>query len=210
MSNRNGLAVSYAGLFRSMMVKYRDHQKDRAFVLIGGCSRSGKTTLSKKIEQDLNREGIASAIINLDNWLMGIDERSGKETVRERYHYENIERDIRKLQAGYPIHPPVYDPRTRMIISRSRPGAISLRGGGIGIVDGTIALDIEALRKVALFKIFVEVEDNVRFVRLMRFYFEFKGCNLDETFSIIQNREKEEVRIIKETKPYADVIYMSQ
>ena len=192
------------------MAKFRNHQKKRALVLIGGCSRSGKTTLSKKIERDLHREGIASAIISLDNWLMGIDERTGKETVRERYRYERITRDLGKLQAGYPIHPPVYDPRTRMIISRSSPEAINLSGGGIGIVDGTIALDIEALRKIALFKIFVEVEDKVRFDRLMRFYVEFKGCNLDETFSIIQNRENEEVRVIKETKQYADVIYVSQ
>jgi uridine kinase len=59
------------------------------------------------------------------------------------------------------------------------------------------------------FKIFVDLDDNSRKDRLIEFYTDFKNYSLDETKKIIRPREHDEVEIIKKTKNYADVVYMS-
>lgn len=202
--------VAYNKLLELLLSKYNQACKARVLILIGGCSRSGKTTLCRRIKEDLYHRGIESLIINLDNWLIGINDRTGNETVRERYNYKGITEDIEKAKKGHAIHPPLYDPRTRSIICKSIPNPITIRNGCIGIVDGAIALDIEELRNIADLKIFVSVEDNLRADRLMKFYLEYKGCSLHETIAIIKGREKEEIPIINATKRFADVIYHSQ
>jgi len=202
--------VAYNKLLELLVAKHSKCHKSKMFVLIGGCSRSGKTTLCRRIREDLYNRGIESLLINLDNWLIDINDRTGNETVRERYNYESIAEDIKRVQKGDAIHPPLYDPQTRSIICESRPNPIIIRNGCIGIVDGAIALDIEELRNIADLKIFVSVEDNLRVDRLMKFYLEYKGCSLEETIAIIKDREKEEIPIISATKRFADVIYCSQ
>jgi len=210
MFNAKARNVAYHKLLELLVAKHSKCHKSKMFVLIGGCSRSGKTTLCRRIREDLYNRRIESSLINLDNWLIDINDRTGNETVRERYNYESITEDIEKVKKGHTIHPPLYDPQTRSIICKSSPNPIIIKNGYIGIVDGAIALDIEELRNIADFKIFVSVEDNLRRDRLMKFYLEYKGCSLQETIAIIKVREKEEIPIINATKRFADVIYCSQ
>ena len=200
--------VYYETLMDSLLKDYFKSNKKRFVVLIGGCSRSGKTTLANKIKVDCDKKNIKCIIISLDNWLLGLDERKGDETVKERFKYEDIVEAITQIIDGGTVYTSIYDPKTRMIVCEKSPEPIYI-DEGICIIDGVIALDNKQLRKISDFKIFVDVKDAKRVKRLVEFYSNYKKCSLDKTRKIITSREEEEVPIIKKTKQYADLIYKS-
>jgi len=200
--------VPMPDIFSLLLQQFQTSGKQRFLVLIGGCSRTGKSTFAKLLQQKFEKQGVRTLVVSLDNWLLGIDERTGTETVRERYKYPEIVDALREVMAGRAVHPPVYDPKTRLVVHRRSPIALIL-DAGVCIVDGVIALDIPELRELSDFMIYTEIPDGIRKERLMDFYLHFKGCSLEETEKIIGDRELEEVTIIKETSTYADVIFDS-
>jgi len=195
-------------IFSLLLEKYQTSGKPRFLLLIGGCSRSGKSTLSNVLQQKFSELGISAIVVNLDNWLLGIEERTGKETVRERYKYAQIVEALRGLMTGKEVHPPVYDPKTRRIVQKRGKNTLFL-DSGVCIVDGVVALDIPELRTLSDFNIYTAVPDEIRRERLMDFYLNFKNRSLEETEKIIGERESEEVIIVKETITYADIIFDS-
>ena len=199
--------VDYETLFDSLLKAYFKSNKNLRFMVsIGGCAQSGKTTLANRIKDDLNKRGINNMIISLDSWLLGLDERKGDETVRERFPYKKISEAITRIKAGNKVYAPIYDPKTRLIVSKKSLNPIYI-DEGVCIVDGVVALDIEELRNISDFNIFVDINDNIRKKRLRVFYTDYKKCSLEETEKIVEPRELEEVPIIKKTEIYADVIY---
>jgi histidinol-phosphate phosphatase family protein len=201
---------NYAEVLRILYERHKQSDKPRFFVSIGGCSRCGKTHLAKKIKEDLEKYAISCTIVSLDNWLLGINERKGNESVRERFQYEKISNAITRLQQGETIYPPLYDPKTRVILKKKSNEGIYVKAHGVCIIDGVVALDIKELRDLSDFTIYVEANDVVRKKRLKEFYIDDKKCSANETEQIIKSREIDEVTIIKETKKYADIIYRDE
>jgi uridine kinase len=186
--------------------KYQDVQKPCFLILIGGCSRTGKSTLATELKNKFKSNSINSIIIKLDNWLLGIDERIGIEIVRERYNYSEIIKSMKYVLKGEKMYPPIYDPKTRAVSRENLSEYIQIEKG-ICIIEGVIALDIPELRTLSDIKIYTEVEDEIRKKRLMEFYCQFKECSAQESKEIINEREVEEVPYIKETEAFADIIY---
>lgn len=199
---------NYGKILEKLLDVYYKTKDNRFLISIAGCSRSGKTTLARKIKSDLNNKGIKSRIISLDNWLLGLNERKGNETVRERFKYEEIAKDIKQIKSGEKIYPPIYDAKTRKVITKKRNIPLFLEKNTIGIVDGIVSLDIEDLRTISNFKIFVDIDDETRKNRLIKFYKEFKKYSVEEAKRIVEPREHDEVEIIKKAKDYADFIYL--
>jgi len=205
--NTNKRIVKYVILFEFLLNKYNKSDKTRYLVLIGGCSQSGKTALAQKIKKDLIKKRIQCTIISLDNWILGLNERRGDETVRKRFNYKKISEAVIRLKKGKKIYPPVYDSKSRLIISNKSSTPLYIEEHGIGIVDGVVALDIKELRDISDFSIFVNISDETRKNRLKEFYVNYKKYTAEEAKRIIEPREFDEVAIIKKTKDYADVIY---
>jgi len=197
----------YEKLINKIIRRYRKAKNERFFLSIAGCSRAGKTTLAKKIQKDLEDRGIKSKIIPLDNWLLGLDERDGAETVRERFQYKKISEDLTKLKNGEKVYTRVYDHKSRKITSNKSSNPLYLNKGEVGIIDGIVALDIKSLREICECRIYVEVDDKTRKKRLIDFYVNYKKYSFKGAKKIIEPREFDEVEIIKKTKKYADIIY---
>ncbi|MBE3122255.1 MAG: D-glycero-beta-D-manno-heptose 1,7-bisphosphate 7-phosphatase [Thermoplasmata archaeon] len=206
-STANKRIDTYYTLFESLLETYMKSDKTRFIVSIAGCSRSGKTILAKKIQEDLKGKKIPSTIIPLDNWLLGLNERKGNETVRERYQYTKISETITRLKHGEKIYPPVYDSQTRQVTQKKNSTPLYIEEHGIGIIDGIVSLDIEDVRNLSDYHIYVDINDTVRIQRLKEFYIDYKKCSTKQTEKIIKSREIDEVPIIKKTKDYADAIY---
>jgi len=198
--------VNYENLFDCLLNAYTESNKKRVMVTIAGCAQSGKTTLAQKIKKNLKEKNIDCIIFSLDNWLLSLDERKGDETVRERFQYKKISEAIIQIKKGNKVYPSIYDPKTRLIISKKSLNPIYINEG-ICIVDGVVALDIKELRNISDFNIFVDADDDVRKKRLMKFYIDYKNCSVNESEKLINTRELEEVPTIKKTINYADVIY---
>lgn len=177
-----------------------------ALILVGGCSRAGKTVLVSQLTKNMVSSGINTTVINLDSWLVSVDNRKQDSTVLDRYEIPSIISSIKKIQQGKTINPPVYDPISRRRTAESGITPLSLNDG-ILFVEGIVALAVEVLINNAALRIFVDIPDKLRKQRLVAFYSDVKRLSRKEYEEIIEAREQEEVPFIKGTAVNADVIF---
>ncbi len=173
-------------------------------ILIGGCSRSGKSSLAMKLKEQFLKSGNELVLLNLDSWIIDLEKRKPESKVIERFQINEIVRSVNNLLKGEVIHHPVYNPILRKNQGFSSPIQIK---SGILIIEGVVALAIPELLKIASLKIFVDVSNITRLKRLVFFYKEVKKVEQKEYRKIILEREKEEVPFIKASKKEADIIY---
>lgn len=175
-------------------------------VLIGGCSRSGKSTLAYSLSEILKDNGIRVHIIKIDSWLISLEKRKANSTVLGRYDCKEIVKSIKKVIAGENIYPPVYDVNTRRRIAQHSKESICVKSG-IVIVEGVVSLSLKELLDIASLRIFVSIAEEVRIRRLVDFYNKTKKLSLKETKSIVNSRELEEVPFVKKTAQYSDIVF---
>lgn len=175
-------------------------------VLVGGCSRTGKTVLVSKLTENIISSGINITVVKLDSWLISLEKRKEDSTVLERYEIPSITSSIKRVQKGEAICPPIYDAVSRRRIAESGVDSISIKDG-ILFVEGVVALAIEELVENATLRIFVDIPDELRRQRLVNFYSDIKRLNRKEYENIIETREIEEVAFIKGTAVNADIIF---
>ena len=60
-----------------------DKARHARVIVIGGCSRSGKSTLAACLASELD-----ATVLRLDDFLIGVDERKPWMTVKDRYRYD--------------------------------------------------------------------------------------------------------------------------
>ena len=177
---------------------------DSSLVLIGGCSRTGKSVLAAALDARFRRSGIPSVVLPLDAWLLGVEDRAPGSTVTQRYEGPAIVRAVEALLAGEPVVPPGYDARTRRRVEPAPGPALAIRHGVI-LADGVVALALPELVRLAQCRIHVSIPDDVRAARLETFYTEFKGLTREAARAVITEREAEEVPFIAATAARADV-----
>lgn len=175
-------------------------------ILVGGCSRAGKTVLVSKLTENIISSGINTTVINLDSWLVSVDNRKQDSSVLERYEIASIISSIKKVLQGVAIYPPVYDVVSRRQVEESGFNSISINEGVL-FVDGVVALAIKEFVESAALRIFVDIPGQLRKQRLVDFYSDIKRLDRKEYENIIETREKEEVPFIKKTAVNADVIF---
>ena len=197
--NLSELVLEFKALF------YNYNEKT-LLTLIGGCSRSGKSYISNYIKHNLKLYNKNIIIVNLDHWLLSINQRKQDSTVLERYDVGGINTSIPELLKGKTIFPPIYDPITRLRICESSNSPIQINTGLI-IVEGVIALAIPELLELSSLNIFVDNPDEVRKSRLSKFYLEEKKVSDQEYKLLMEIREEEEVPFIKSTKINAEIIF---
>lgn len=175
-------------------------------ILIGGCSRSGKSIIASRLSQNFTANGIDNPIVAIDSWLISLENRKPDSTVLGRYDCETIIKSIKEILSGNIVYPPVYDINSRRRIAQQSKDPIFAKSGII-IVEGVIALALKELLDIAVLRIFVTVSDKIRLARLTDFYHKTKGLSIKQTKDVIFSREAEEVPFIKKTAEYADVIF---
>jgi len=173
-------------------------------ILIGGCSRSGKSTLAKHLSANFRESRIDALVLNLDAWVIDVDKRKPDSTVLERYDILEIASSIEQLLKGELISPPVYDPVVRKKTGTGQPIGIS---NGILVIEGVIALALPELLTKANLRIFVDIADLPRIKRLVSFYRDIKKLDARSYKQLIRAREAEEVPFIKSTRSQADIVH---
>jgi len=169
-------------------------------IIVGGLSRSGKSTLSAVICNHFAQVGRKVITLNLDNWLLSKDQRSSGMCVRDRYRYEAIENDIKALFDGKQININRYDSQTRKIIKNANKFLMS--PGDILLIDGVIALDHQYIRGITDVSFYTHVNEKLRKNRFYDFYY-YKSLSEREIDSLYKTRIEDEVEIIEQSKGYA-------
>lgn len=176
-------------------------------ILVAGGSASGKSTVVQEI---LDKAGIDEVlIIKHDDYYL--DQSDLPLQVRYLTNYDHpssldnklLYEHLTKLLNGESIDKPVYD-----FVMHTRSQEIEhISSKPIIIVEGILILENEKIRELSNMNLFVELDDDTRFIRRMLRDMSERGRTLE---SIIQQYEKTVKpmfhKYIKPTKRFADVI----
>ena len=134
-------------------------------IAIAGGSASGKTTVVKKIIEQLNSKDIT--VISHDDYYKDLTHLPLTERYKVNFdHPDSIDNDLfvaqlKDLLDGKSISKPKYD-----FVQHNRSNEYELvEPTKIIIIEGILILEDERVRDLATIKLFVESDDDIRFIR---------------------------------------------
>jgi uridine kinase len=176
-------------------------------ILVAGGSASGKSTVVQEILEKAGLDDVL--IIKHDDYYL--DQSTLPLEVRYQTNYDHpssldnrlLETHLKQLIKGHSIEKPVYD-----FVMHTRSEQIEhIEAKPVIIVEGILILENEQIRELSDMNLFVELDDDTRFIRRMLRDMKERGRSLE---SIIQQYEKTVKpmfhKYIKPTKRFADVI----
>lgn len=178
-------------------------KKSRVIVSISGKSRSGKSTLAKKLHDLLKEQSINSQLIHLEDWIIPVDERTKDMNVYDRFNYQKLTNDFEKLLAGGEVKFHAYDEITRS--TEKVTHSYKLIEEGVVIIDGVITLGLDVIYDASDETVFVEIKEKERYERIKQTYME-KGLNDDEINDLYIERLEDEFNLIDKLKYKAHTI----
>lgn len=171
-------------------------------ILVGGQSRSGKSTLSSYLRIQFQKEGKKVLQIKADDWIMPAADRTGKESVWERFRMQRLEKDLHSLFNGETISVQKYDSKTRKLREEM---IYHYAGQDVVIIEGAPLLMSDSLLNLADVSVFVELHEDERKNRFTNFY-RWKGFHTEAIESLYLERKNDEYPEINKTKNKADFI----
>ena len=199
-------------------------------VLLSGPSGSGKTTTAKKIEARLEKMGIRSHAVAMDDYFLTVDPEVAPRNREGQIDYESpfcmdmelLNRHFAMLDRGEKIYVPRYEfARQMRSDTHSRP--LQLGSDEIAIFEGIHALnDIITGRNPNALKLYISARSNVNEGATLRFKgtwmrlirrtvrdFQFRGTDANQTLDMWANVRRGEKLYISPFKSRADIIFDS-
>eukprot|EP00112_Aurelia_sp_Birch-Aquarium-sp1_P006889 Seg1752.9 transcript_id=Seg1752.9/GoldUCD/mRNA.D3Y31 product="Uridine-cytidine kinase-like 1" protein_id=Seg1752.9/GoldUCD/D3Y31 len=146
-------------------------QLKQAFMIgICGGSASGKTTVAKKI---INELGIPWVIIlSLDSFYKVLTPEQHEAAVRNEYNFDHPDafdfdlavETLKKLKAGKSVQLPIYDFASHSRLSKQK----TVYGANVVIFEGIMTFASPALLKLLDMKVFVDNDSDIRLARRLR------------------------------------------
>jgi uridine kinase len=177
-------------------------------LLIGvvGGSGSGKTTVARAIYDFLGRD---AAFVDQDAYYLDLSHLSLDERRLVNFdHPDAFDTDLmveqlRQLQSWEPIRKPTYD-----FAAHTRAEAVvEVAPRDVVLVDGILLFADARLRSLFDIKIFVDVADDVRFIRRLRRDVEERGRTMDDVIrQYLATVRPMHLEFVEPSKRHADVI----
>ena len=203
-----------------------DHISRSPIVLLSGPSGSGKTTTAMKVSEALERRGIRSHYVGMDDYFNTVSPEAavGVEVVEvpEELHLRVVHHGVHRrldhmLARGERIHVPKYEFSRRMRAFEPSK-SIKLGKDEIVIFEGIHALnDMITTRHPEAFKLYISAQSDVTFSKKIVFKctwfrlvrrlvrdFNFRGSSAGETMSMWANVRRGEKAYISPFKKKAD------
>ena len=174
-------------------------------VLIGGLSRSGKSTLAHCLQEALQLKGMQAHILSADGWLKSPEQRG--QTVIERYDMDALNQLVQSLvdrnkhpKQDLTLQVPIYSKRE---LKANRAIEKVIGSQDVVIVEGTIALMLAATQgQKSVHSWYVQIDEVRRKKRLIAEYV-LRGKSLQEAESIYAQRLLDEVPLIESSATHA-------
>lgn len=181
--------------------------KKSVIIAVAGGSASGKTTVVDKIIEKFDSKDVT--VIKHDDYYKDQSHMSLEERYQVNYDHpfsldnDLMYQDILTLIKGDSITKPTYDfeAHTRSDVTEV------VNPTKIIILEGILIMEDERIRDLCDIKLFVEADDDLRFIRRLQRDMEERGRSLksviDQYLSTVKPMH---FAFIKPTKRYADVI----
>ncbi len=201
-----------------------DNLANSPIVLLAGPSGSGKTTTAMKISEELNRNGVGTHYVSLDDYFNTVGEGTPR-TPEGDYDLESplcldmelLNRHFERLERGERIFIPKYEFSRQMRVSEPSK-SLKLKKDEVCIFEGIHALNDDiAGRHPEAFKLHISARSNVAFngetvfkntwFRLVRRTvrdYNFRGADPAETMGMWANVRRGEKLYITPFKNRAD------
>ena len=202
-----------------------DHLHTCPIVLLSGPSGSGKTTTSMKIAEALEKRGVHTHYVGMDDYFLTVDPKTAPRTPEGDIDFESplcldmdlLNKHFSMLERGERIFVPKYlFSRQMRILEPSK--SIKLNGDEVVVFEGIHALnDMITDVHPEAFKLYISARSNVEFdekivfkrswfrlVRRMVRDFKFRGADPQLTMSMWANVMRGEHKYITPYKKKAD------
>ncbi|MFU8787016.1 MAG: uridine kinase [Candidatus Izemoplasmataceae bacterium] len=175
--------------------------------LVAGGSASGKSTVVQEI---LDKAGIEDVlIIKHDDYYHDQSDMVLEERYKMNYDHPSsldnnlLHAHLSALLKGESVNKPIYD----FVLHTRSEQCENISPKRIIIVEGILILENAKIRELSDMNLFVELDDDTRFIRRMLRDMEERGRTLDSIISQYESTVKPMYhKYIKPTKRYADVI----
>lgn len=175
---------------------------------IAGGTASGKTTIAQRMYEETLKNGSAT-LIKLDDYYFNRDSIVYSEKGNANYDHPDsydsnlILEHLKELKKGNSIEKPIYD-----FVTHSRLNVTEhIDPSQIIIVEGIMAFAIAKLRKLYDIKIFVDTEDDIRFIRRLKRDMSERGRTLDSVIEqYLDTVRPMHIAFVEPSKKFADII----
>jgi uridine kinase len=174
---------------------------------VAGGSGSGKTTVVRRIVESLGDEQVT--VLDHDRYYRDRNDLRLEERAALNYdHPDSLETDLmvrhlNELRAGHPVDVPVYD-FTRYA---RRPLTETIHPRNALIVEGILIFTDAALRTLLDVKVFVDADDDIRFIRRLKRDVAERGRTMESVVDQYLGTVKPmHLDFVEPSKRYADVI----
>lgn len=205
--------------------KILENKKNSPIILLSGPSGAGKTTTSMKIAEQLEKRGVKTHYVAMDDYFKTVDPATAPRTPEGEIDLESplcldmdlLNRHFEQLAKGERVFVPKYEFSRQMRIQEPSK-SIKLRKDEMVIFEGIHALnDMITDHHPEAFKLYISARSNVcfggmvvfkrtwfRLVRRMVRDYLFRGSDPAQTMSMWGNVRRGEIHYISPFKDKAD------
>lgn len=206
------------------------NMKESSVVLLSGPSGSGKTTTAEKLERELERRGVGTHTISMDDYFVHQDPRTAPRTPDGDIDYESpevmdlklLDEHFSKLTRGEPIIVPHFE-FARQMRNDSKGRRLKMKKDEIAIFEGIHALNTKlTARHPEATRLYVSARSNVLEGEQLRFKgtwmrltrravrdYNFRGADIVGTLEMWANVRRGEKLYISPYKNTAHMLFDS-
>lgn len=174
---------------------------------IAGGTGAGKTVLARAVANWLDSQDVI--IIQQDSYYRDRSDLSPSEREKLNYdHPDALETDLliqhlKELIAGNTIEIPVYDFTTHCRSNQQ----VQINPVKVIILEGTLLLANVKLRKLIDVKIFVDTDDDIRFIKRLRRDINERRRNMESVIEqYLETVRPMHIEFVEPSRKYADII----
>jgi uridine kinase len=174
---------------------------------IAGGTGSGKTTVTNKILELLDRERVV--VIQHDSYYKDISAHHGLTPDKINFDHPNsletdlLARHLRDLKSGKPVEQPIYNFTTHQRLTDTR----KVEPKEIIIVEGILIFVEKVLRELMDIKIFLDTDADERLIRRIRRDLLERGRSVESVMNQYMNTVKPmHLEFVEPSKHWADII----
>lgn len=175
---------------------------------IAGGSGSGKTTIAHEIANEINDKDHIN-IITQDSYYKDNTGLAMSERKKINYdHPDAFDMPLLEAQINQLIHKKAIEMPTYDFTEHTRSDkTVHIEPSDIIILEGILVLASEAIRNLMDIKIYVDTDDDIRFIRRLERDIKERGRSLDSVINQYLSTVKPMYhQFIEPTKRYADII----
>lgn len=178
-------------------------------ILIGGGTASGKTTVVRKVIEELHSAKVT--VITQDNYYKDLSNMSLEERKKVNYDHPDAfdmellyDQLLTLLFKEEPVKVPEYD----FIEHNRKPDVYTVvNPTKVIMLEGIFALYDPRIRELSSIELFVECDDDTRFIRRLKRDITERGRTVDNVIAQYLTTVKPMYhQFVKPTKRYADII----